>query len=66
MVANVIIVSVVIALFALCIRSIARAKGGDCSSCGSSGSCSAHKTGQGSCSVAQKMVEHADAALQNR
>lgn len=59
---DVIIIAAVVAGTFLAVRSLMRGEG-ECSTCGSAGSCQAHLTGKGHCSVAQDMVKHADAAL---
>ncbi len=59
---DVVIVLTVIVLLGLCVRSFVK-RGSECSSCASGSSCSAHATGEGSCSAAQDMLAHASAAL---
>lgn len=59
---DVVIVLTVIVLLGLCVRSFVKG-GSECSSCASGSSCSAHATGEGSCSAAQDMLAHASAAL---
>ena len=62
-VVDIIIIGAVLALVALAVRSIARS-GGDCSSCGSRGSCAARVSG-GTCTAAQRMLRDAERALRD-
>lgn len=63
---DVLIVAVVAVALVLCIRRIVRTGGDECADCTSSGTCSAHLTGEGHCPVAGKMVADVDAALSKR
>lgn len=58
---DIVVIVAVLSVLVACVRSF-RKGGSECSSCSSSAGCSAHATG-GSCSVAQDMLEHVDAAL---
>lgn len=61
---DIVVVLVVVAAVAFCIRSLVKGfKGGKCSGCASSKSCSAHETGDGHCGVAEKMIADADVAI---
>ena len=54
---DILVVLIVIALVALCVRSqLKGAKEGSCSGCSSSSSCGTHHGGDGHCGVAQKMI----------
>ena len=66
MVANVIVVSAVLVVLFLCIRSLVRHGGGDCADCSAGASCSVRRTGTGSCTVAKSMVADAERALDAR
>ena len=61
---DIVVIVAVLSVLVACVRSF-RKGGSECSSCSSSAGCSAHATG-GSCSVAQDMLEHVDAALDKR
>ena len=56
------VIALVAVLLALAVRSIVRSGGGECSSCGSRGTCSAHQTG-GPCPAAQDMLRNAEKRL---
>ena len=57
-VTDILVIAAVAVLLILAVRSIVRSGGGECSSCGSRGSCSAHETG-GPCPAAQDMLRNA-------
>ncbi len=61
-----VIVAAVAAVAFLCFRHIWRTRGDECADCSSSGTCSAHLTGEGHCPVSAKMLADADAALSKR
>ena len=56
-----VIIAAIAVLLALALRSIRRS-GGECSSCGSRGSCSAHATGA-PCPAAQDMLRNVEKNL---
>ena len=57
-VTDIVVIAVVAVLLALAVRSVVRSGGGECSSCGSRGTCSAHQSG-GPCPAAQDMLRNA-------
>ena len=59
---DLVILALVIAVVALCVRSLARS-GGSCSSCASKDSCAVHLSGSGECPAAKRMLERADEAV---
>lgn len=60
---DLIIILVVLAVFALCVRSMIRgAKSGECADCASGGSCNAGKTGH--CKESAKLMASAAAAAE--
>ncbi len=63
---DVVIILAVAAIVALCVRRLLKGEAGGCSDCASGASCTARKTGRGSCKVAADMVARADAALSGR
>lgn len=61
---DILVVLIVAALVALCVRSqLKGAKEGSCSGCSSSSSCGTHHGGDGHCGVAQKMISDVDKAF---
>lgn len=58
---DLVILAIVIAAVALCVRSIARS-GNACSSCASASTCPAHLSGEGECPAARRMLENAEDA----
>ena len=66
MVANVIVISAVLVVLFLCIRSLVRHRGEECADCAAGASCSVRRTGTGRCAVAQSMVTDVERALDAR
>ena len=60
---DIVIITVVAVAALLCVRNLVRHASGQCADCASGSSCSAKKTGKGSCKVAEYMVAKADAAF---
>ena len=61
-IADVLIVLIVVAVFALCVRSIVRSqRSGECADCASGGSCTAHRGGR--CRESAKLMADASAAV---
>ena len=61
--ADIVIALVVLAIFALCVRSWVRSsKAGECVGCSHGGSCSSHSTGH--CELSEDIVANAAAAAE--
>ncbi|MGI6755078.1 MAG: FeoB-associated Cys-rich membrane protein [Atopobiaceae bacterium] len=62
---DIVILVMVIAVLAICIRSFTKG-GSECADCASSGSCSAYSRAQGKCIAAEDMLKRASEALDTK